>query len=184
MCKNRIKNGYVENVNMRQVLDISISYWLFKLKYFFFDDLKKRFKLILFHFFISEFTQGMILPTANGMAKTTTSQSKAKLNKTQVRKLPHYPTQLLSLNDLHHRSTDPPSPHFLLYSCCGTDFLLRQHSCSDQHRRQDPHLQVQHEGKVPHLPGWSLQGLPQPGCKLPLHIWLLSAHSSHRWFEE
>lgn len=32
----------------------------------------------------TEFTQGMILPTANGMAKTTTSQSKAKLNKTQI----------------------------------------------------------------------------------------------------
>lgn len=34
---------------------------------------------------IAEFTQGMILPTANGMAKIqSTSQSKAKLDKTQV----------------------------------------------------------------------------------------------------
>ncbi|KAM7376376.1 hypothetical protein PAMP_006117 [Pampus punctatissimus] len=36
-------------------------------------------------FLKSEFTQGMILPTANGVAKLdSTSQSKAKLNKTQI----------------------------------------------------------------------------------------------------
>lgn len=35
--------------------------------------------------FIAEFTQGMILPTANGVAKLqSSSQSKAKLDKTQV----------------------------------------------------------------------------------------------------
>lgn len=36
-------------------------------------------------FFLPEFTQGMILPTANGVAKLpSSSQSKAKLDKTQV----------------------------------------------------------------------------------------------------
>ncbi|KAM4625533.1 activator of 90 kDa heat shock protein ATPase homolog 1-like [Polymixia lowei] len=35
-------------------------------------------------FLKTEFTQGMILPTANGMSKLTSSQSKPKLDKTQI----------------------------------------------------------------------------------------------------
>lgn len=52
--------------------------------------LKKRVKCLylyklFFLFLIAEFTQGMILPTANGVAKPqSTSQSKAKLDKTEV----------------------------------------------------------------------------------------------------
>lgn len=32
----------------------------------------------------AEFTQGMILPTANGVTKQPTSQTKVKMDKTQV----------------------------------------------------------------------------------------------------
>lgn len=41
--------------------------------------------LMTFNVSGAEFTQGMILPTANGVAKPhATSQSKAKMDKTQV----------------------------------------------------------------------------------------------------
>ncbi|TMS21174.1 Activator of 90 kDa heat shock protein ATPase-like protein 1 [Larimichthys crocea] len=79
-------------------------------------------------FLKTEFTQGMILPTANGMAKIqSTSQSKAKLDKTQVgdaRCISHVHIALVLARLF--------SPHF--GSCLtGADFVLEQHVCSEHY---------------------------------------------------
>lgn len=110
----------------------------------------------------------MILPTANGVAAPqSTHQSKAKLDKTQVGA-----AKALQPRETSSVVCDSSCPGgsffsfhfcFLLRAFVFTDFLLEQHICSRQHGRPAPHLQVQPEGKVPHLAGGSLPGLPQPG---------------------
>lgn len=111
----------------------------------------------------------MILPTANGVAAPqSTHQSKAKLDKTQVgAPKALQPRETSAVSSLRLRRSQRrflfSSFLFPLVCVCFTDFLLEQHICSRQHGRPAPHLQVQHEGKVPHLAGGSLPGLPQPG---------------------